>query len=135
MINKKIVAVLVAAGTLVAAGPASAHGRWHDHGGGGAVVGALIGGAVLGAIVSSALTPEPAYAAPAYQPVYQQPAQYQYQQTYAGPPPGTCYDGYRNNPAGPTIPLPIASDARGAACGAEHEAQRRRRDRFTHGSA
>ncbi|ACR29826.1 ecotin precursor [Burkholderia glumae] len=96
MINKKIVAVLVAAGTLVAAGPASAHGRWHDHGGGGAVVGALIGGAVLGAIVSSALTPEPAYAAPAYQPVYQQPAQYQYQQTYAGPPPGTCYDGYRN---------------------------------------
>ncbi|QKM48055.1 hypothetical protein B7760_02089 [Burkholderia glumae] len=51
---------------------------------------------MLGAIVSSALTPEPAYAAPAYQPVYQQPAQYQYQQTYAGPPPGTCYDGYRN---------------------------------------
>ncbi|GLZ18142.1 hypothetical protein [Burkholderia plantarii] len=98
MINKKIVAVLVTAGALVAAGPASAHGRWHGHGGGGggAVVGALIGGAVLGAIVSSALTPAPVYAAPAYQPVYQQPAQYQYQQAYAGPPPGTCYDGYRN---------------------------------------
>ncbi|MBU9169337.1 ecotin precursor [Burkholderia gladioli] len=103
MINKKIVAVLVSAGALVVAGPASAHGRWHGGhgGGGGAVVGALIGGAVLGAIVSSALAPAPAYAAPAYAaPAYQepayQPAQYQYQQAYAGPPPGTCFDRYRN---------------------------------------
>ncbi|MBA1363683.1 ecotin precursor [Burkholderia gladioli] len=103
MINKKIVAVLVTACALVVAGPASAHGRWHGGhgGGGGAVVGALIGGAVLGAIVSSALAPAPAYAAPAYAaPAYQepayQPAQYQYQQAYAGPPPGTCFDRYRN---------------------------------------
>lgn len=95
--------MLVTAGALVVAGPASAHGRWHGGhgGGGGAVVGALIGGAVLGAIVSSALAPAPAYAAPAYAaPAYQepayQPAQYQYQQAYAGPPPGTCFDRYRN---------------------------------------
>ncbi len=98
MFNKKIVAVLVTAGALVAAGPASAHGRWHGGGGGGAVIGALIGGAVLGAVVSSAINPAPVYAAPAYQP-----AQYQYQQAYAGPPPGSCYDGYRNAyvPCGP----------------------------------
>ncbi|MEK6350472.1 MAG: ecotin precursor [Burkholderia sp.] len=103
MINKKIVAVLVTAGALVVAGPASAHGRWHGHGGGGggAVIGALIGGAVLGAIVSSAVAPAPVYAAPVYaQPAYQ-PAQYQ--QAYASPPPGTCFDGYRNAyvPCGP----------------------------------
>jgi hypothetical protein len=105
MINKKIVAVLVTAGALVVAGPASAHGRWHGGGGGGAVIGALIGGAVLGAIVSSAVAPAPVYAAPAYQPVYAQPVYQpaQYQPAYAGPPPNACFDRYRDAyvPCGP----------------------------------
>lgn len=68
---KKIAAVLLTAGSLALAGPASAHDR------GGVIVGALIGGAVLGAIVMSALNPAPAvaYAAPAYQaPAYRAPA-------------------------------------------------------------
>ncbi|AOJ10919.1 ecotin precursor [Burkholderia sp. ABCPW 14] len=93
---KKIVAVLVTAGSLALAGPASAHDR------GGDIVGALIGGAVLGAIVTSALNPAPAvaYSAPAYQaPAYQvpayQPAQYQPAPAYGGPPAGYCYDQYR----------------------------------------
>ncbi|RFS50279.1 hypothetical protein D0U02_07660 [Burkholderia pseudomallei] len=70
-IMKKIAAVLLTAGSLALAGPASAHDR------GGVIVGALIGGAVLGAIVMSALNPAPAvaYAAPAYQaPAYRAPA-------------------------------------------------------------
>ncbi|AIV84935.1 hypothetical protein X978_3353 [Burkholderia pseudomallei MSHR3965] len=46
---KKIAAVLLTAGSLALAGPASAHDR------GGVIVGALIGGAVLGAIMMSAL--------------------------------------------------------------------------------
>ncbi|AJX30586.1 hypothetical protein [Burkholderia oklahomensis] len=98
---KKIAAVLVTAGSLALAGPASAHDR------GGDIVGALIGGAVLGAIVTSALNPAPAvaypapvYQAPAYQaPAYQspayQPAQYQPAPAYGGPPAGYCYDRYR----------------------------------------
>ncbi|MBS2131905.1 ecotin precursor [Burkholderia thailandensis] len=93
---KKIAAVLLTAGSLALAGPASAHDR------GGDIVGALIGGAVLGAIVTSALNPAPAvaYAAPAYPaPVYQapayQPAQYRPASPYGGQPAGYCYDSYR----------------------------------------
>jgi hypothetical protein len=107
---KKIAAVLVLAGSLAAAGPASAHDR------GGAIVGALIGGAVLGAVVASALNPAPvvayqapaypqpaypAYQAPAYQapgydaPTYQQASTYQPAPAYGGPPPGYCYDSYQ----------------------------------------
>jgi hypothetical protein len=106
---RKIAAVLLMAGSLTAAGQASAHDR------SGAIVGALIGGAVLGAVVSSALNPTPVYAEPAYpqpvyaQPAYQQPAYQQpeyaqsaypqpvYQQApaYNGPPPGYCYDRYQ----------------------------------------
>ncbi|MBY4867309.1 MULTISPECIES: hypothetical protein [Burkholderia] len=102
-IMKKIAAVCVLAGSLVAAGPASAHGR-----DGGAVIGALIGGAVLGAIVTSAINPPVAYQAPVYQaPAYQPPTYYQapayqqpdyptYQQAqYQGDGPNYCYDRYQ----------------------------------------
>jgi hypothetical protein len=88
-------AVVASVAGLGVSGPASAHG--HD---GGAVVGALIGGAVLGAVVGSVINPQPAvvYQAPVVyqQPVYAAPV-------YAGPPPGYCFDGYRQAyvPCGP----------------------------------
>lgn len=100
---KRIAAVCVLAGSLVVAGPASAHGR-----DGGDIIGALIGGAVLGAIVTSAMNPPVAYQAPVYQapayqpptyyqaPAYQQPAYPTYQQAqYQDDGPDYCYDRYQ----------------------------------------
>ncbi len=124
---KQLAAVCVLAGSLAAAGPASAHDR------DGAILGALIGGAVLGALVTSALSPPPAiaypppvaaapdyppaaYQAPTYQapvyppPVYDAPA---YQQAryrdgdgYGAPPAGYCYDRYRRAYVGCAMPMP-----------------------------
>ncbi|CAM2181372.1 Ecotin [Paraburkholderia sacchari] len=108
---RKIAAVLlVTAGCLTAAGPASAH----DHGGD--VVGALVGGALIGAVVGAAMSseptavygPPPVYAEPAQvaAPVYAQPAP-----VYAATPaPGSCYDQYsgRYVPCAPPQPAPPA---------------------------
>ncbi|MDR3099153.1 MAG: ecotin precursor [Paraburkholderia sp.] len=106
---RKIAAVLIAAGCVAAAGPASAHDR------GGDVVGALVGGALIGAVVGAAMTGPPAvvYAAP--QPVYAEPAQVA-APVYAEPAPvyaaapalGNCYDQYsgRYVPCAPPQPAP-----------------------------
>ncbi|HTH61865.1 MAG TPA: ecotin precursor [Paraburkholderia sp.] len=95
---RKMVAVLVMAGCLTAAGQASAHGR----GDGGAVVGALVGGALLGAVVAGALNSGPAvaYQAP---PVYAAPAP-----VYAQQPAGYCYSPYQQGyvPCAPAQPQP-----------------------------
>lgn len=96
---RKMAAVLVLAGCLGVAGPASAHDR------GGDVVGALIGGALIGAVVAGALNSAPAvayqappvYAAPAPAPVYAQQG-------------GYCYSPYQNGyvPCAPTpVPAPV----------------------------
>lgn len=103
---RKIAAVLVLAGCVVAAGPASAHDR------GGDVVGALVGGALIGAVVGAAVSgpavyqAPPVYAepAPVAVPVYAEPAP-----VYAAAPaPGGCYDQYsgRYVPCGPPQPAP-----------------------------
>ncbi|WP_321785806.1 ecotin precursor [Paraburkholderia sp. J94] len=102
---RKIAAVLVLAGCVVAAGPASAHD------GGGDVVGALVGGALIGAVVGAAINgpvvaAPPVYAepAPVAVPVYAEPAP-----VYAAAPaPGGCYDQYsgRYVPCGPPQPAP-----------------------------
>ncbi|WP_434718099.1 ecotin precursor [Paraburkholderia sp. A1BS-2L] len=108
---RKIAAVLlVTAGCLAAAGPASAHDR------GGDVVGALIGGALIGAVVGAAMNsapavayePPPVYAepAPVAAPVYAQPAP-----VYAvTPAPSSCYDQYsgRYVPCASPQPAPPA---------------------------
>lgn len=91
---RKIAAVLLTAGCVMAAGPASAHDR------GGDVVGALVGGALIGAVVGAAMNsspvvyqaPPPVYAepAPVAAPVYAEPPP-----VYAAAPaPGGCYDQY-----------------------------------------
>ena len=108
---RKIAAVLVTAGCVMAAGPASAHDR------GGDVVGALVGGALIGAVVGAAMNsgpavvyqaPPPVYAepAPVAAPVYAEPAP-----VYAAAPapaPGSCYDQYsgRYVPCAPPQPVP-----------------------------
>jgi hypothetical protein len=106
---RKIAAVLVLAGCVVAAGPASAHDRDGD------VVGALVGGALIGAVVGAAINsgppvvyqaPPPVYAEPAQvaTPVYAEPAP-----VYAtAPAPGGCYDQYygRYVPCAPPQPAP-----------------------------
>jgi len=96
---RKMAAVLVMAGCLAAAGPASAHGR-----GGGAVVGALVGGALIGAVVAGALNGAPAvaYQAP---PVYAAPAP-----VYAQQAPGYCYNQYQQGyvPCAPAQPYGYA---------------------------
>ncbi|CAH2779488.1 MAG: FIG00458426: hypothetical protein [uncultured Caballeronia sp.] len=77
---KRVAAVLVLAGSLAMSGQASAHG------GGGAVIGALV---LVGSAVAQLV-----YAQPMYQPVYAQPvyAQPAYQ---PDAPPGYCFDDYR----------------------------------------
>ncbi len=70
---RKMAAVVVLAGSLAVAGPASAH----DHSGD--VVGALIGGALIGAVVGAAVNSAqaPVYqAAPVYAPEAPAPAAY-----------------------------------------------------------
>jgi hypothetical protein len=106
-VMRKIAAVLVVAGCVMAAGPASAH----DHGGD--VVGALVGGALIGAVVGAAINgpavayqAPPVYAepAPVPAPVYAEPAP-----VYAAAPaPGGCYDQYsgRYVPCAPPQPAP-----------------------------
>jgi hypothetical protein len=107
-VMRKIAAVLVVAGCVLATGPASAH----DHGGN--VVGALVGGALLGAVVGAAINSGPAVAyqappvyaepAPAPVPVYAEPVP-----VYAAAPaPGGCYDRYsgRYVPCAPPQPSP-----------------------------
>ena len=103
---RKIAAVLVTAGCVMAAGPASAHDR------GGDVVGALVGGALIGAVVGAAMNsapvvyqaPPPVYAepAPVAAPVYAEPAP-----VYAAAP-SSCYDQYsgRYVPCAPPQPVP-----------------------------
>ncbi|MBN3813376.1 ecotin precursor [Paraburkholderia sp. Ac-20347] len=95
---RKIAAVLVLAGCVVAAGPASAHD------GGGDVVGALVGGALIGAVVGAAVSGPAVYQAP----VYAEPAPVAVAPVYAEPAPGGCYDQYsgRYVPCGPPQPAP-----------------------------
>ncbi|WP_176079517.1 ecotin precursor [Paraburkholderia tropica] len=104
---RKIAAVLVLVGCVVAAGPASAHDR------GGDVVGALVGGALIGAVVGAAVSGPAVYQAP---PVYAEPAPVVAAPVYAepapvyaaAPAPGGCYDQYsgRYVPCGPPQPAP-----------------------------
>ncbi|KWR91552.1 hypothetical protein [Cupriavidus sp. IDO] len=104
----RIVTATALCAALVAAGPASAHGRYHDGGSQAGValaVGALVGLA-LGAVVASG----PVVAAPP--PVAYAPAPV----SYAAPavPPGYCYRDYDRAyvPCGPQqggyYPAPVA---------------------------
>ncbi|WP_322010778.1 ecotin precursor [Paraburkholderia sp. J12] len=120
---QKIAAVVVLAGSLAVAGPASAH----DHSGD--VVGALIGGALIGAVVGAAVNnaAAPVYqAAPVYAPEAPAPAAYvqapapayaaQPAPAYAAAPAGGyCYDRYSGGyvacaPAEPAPPPPPPYD-------------------------
>ncbi|WP_321813804.1 MULTISPECIES: ecotin precursor [unclassified Paraburkholderia] len=101
---RKIAAVLVMAGCVVAANPASAHGN------GGDVVGALVGGALIGAVVGAAVSGPAVYAAP---PVYAEPAPvaapvYAAPVYATAPAPAGCYDQYsgRYVPCAPPPPPP-----------------------------
>ncbi|QBQ96207.1 ecotin precursor [Paraburkholderia pallida] len=93
---RKIAAVLLTAGCVMAAGPASAH----DHGGD--VVGALVGGALIGAVVGAAINSAPAVVYQAPPPVYAEPApvapvyaeQAPVYVAAPAPAPGGCYDQY-----------------------------------------
>ncbi|MCG5077806.1 ecotin precursor [Paraburkholderia tagetis] len=107
---RKIAAVLVTAGCVVAAGPASAHDR------GGDVVGALVGGALIGAVVGAAMSSGPAVVYGAPPPVYAEPAPVA-APVYAEPPPvyaaapapSSCYDQYSGRYVScvPQQPVPL----------------------------
>lgn len=113
---RKMATLLVLAGSLAVAGPASAHDN------GGDVVGALVGGALIGAVVGAAINGAPAvayqappvYAAAAPAPVYAAaPADgYSgYPAGYPSSPNGACYDQYSGGyvscaPAQPAPPPP-----------------------------